>query len=67
MSDSTTISECYALDGDKMKYRLDWKDRTGGNGFGLSTDGSMYTLTIRDRHMVGIVFEDESERSSQCA
>ena len=50
------IKKVYALDGDKFKFRYDWRPRVGGNGFGLSTEGVMYTLNTIDHHMVGIVY-----------
>ena len=46
----------YAVDGDKMKFRYHWKTREGGNGFGLSDEGVMYTLNTVDQHMVGIIY-----------
>ena len=39
-----------ALDGDKLKPRVD--QRKGGNGFGVNEDGAGYTLTGVDRHGV---------------
>ena len=45
-----------ALDGDKMKFRYTTKERAGGNGFGLSVEGCMYTLNTIDQHMVAIIF-----------
>lgn len=45
-----------ALDGDKMKFRYSTKERVGGNGFGLSDEGCMYTLNTIDQHMVAIVY-----------
>ena len=39
-----------ALDGDKLKPRID--QRKGGNGFGINEDGAGYTLTGVDRHGV---------------
>lgn len=46
----------YSLDGDKMKFRYTTKERVGGNGFGLSEEGCMYTLNTIDQHMVAIVY-----------
>lgn len=48
----------YALDADKMKYRHNWSTRKGGNGYGLSDEGVMYTLNTIDLHMVGIVYAE---------
>lgn len=42
------------LDGDKMKPRYTTKERSGGNGFGLATENVSFTVTVRDRHMVGV-------------
>ncbi len=42
--------ECIALDGDKLKPRVD--QRKGGNGFGINEEGAGYTLTGVDRHGV---------------
>ena len=39
-----------------MKFRYNWKTRKGGNGFGLSDEGVMYTLNTIDQHMVGIAY-----------
>ena len=50
------IREVYAIDADKMKFRYTTKDRVGGNGFGLSDEGCMYTLNTIDQHMVAIVY-----------
>lgn len=53
----------YALDADKMKFRYTSKERSGGNGFGISSDGCMYTLNTIDHHMVAIVHgESKSTR-----
>lgn len=41
---------CIALDGDKLKPRID--QRKGGNGFGVDEEGAGYTLTGVDRHGV---------------
>lgn len=59
----------WAIDGDKMKYRHQWKDRAGGNGFGLSDEEVMYTITVRDRHMVcmEIGSEDKAAEVKPCA
>lgn len=46
----------YAIDADKMKFRYTSKERAGGNGFGLSDDGCMYTLNTIDHHMVAIIY-----------
>lgn len=46
------IRKLWCGDGDKLKPRSDYHGRKGGNGFGLSEDGSCYTLTVVDRHMV---------------
>ena len=46
----------YALDADKMKFRYTTKDRIGGNGFGLSDEGCMYTLNTIDHHMVAVIY-----------
>ena len=46
----------YAVDGDKMKFRYTTKERVGGNGFGLSDEGCMYTLNTIDQHMVAIIY-----------
>lgn len=51
-------SMVYALDADKMKFRYTSKERAGGNGFGLSDDGCMYTLNTIDHHMVAIIYEE---------
>ena len=50
------IREVFAIDADKMKFRYTTKDRVGGNGFGLSDEGCMYTLNTIDQHMVGIIY-----------
>lgn len=52
-------SRVYALDGDKMKFRYTTKERSGGNGFGLSDEGVGYTLNTIDQHMVAIVYGSE--------
>lgn len=49
-------SRVYAIDADKMKFRYTTKERAGGNGFGLSDEGCMYTLNTIDQHMVAIVY-----------
>ena len=49
----------YALDADKMKFRYTTKERAGGNGFGLSDEGCMYTLNTIDNHMVAIIYGPE--------
>lgn len=41
-------SRVYAIDADKMKFRYTTKERAGGNGFGLSDEGCMYTLNTID-------------------
>lgn len=45
-----------AIDGDKMKFRYTTKERSGGNGFGLSDEGCMYTLNTIDQHMVAVIY-----------
>lgn len=50
------IRNVYAIDADKMKFRYTTKKRVGGNGFGLSDEGCMYTLTTIDQHMVAIIY-----------
>ena len=50
------IREVFAIDADKMKFRYTTKDRVGGNGFGLSEEGCMYTLNTIDQHMVAIIY-----------
>lgn len=50
------IRKVYAIDQDKMKFRYTTKERVGGNGFGLSDEGCMYTLNTIDQHMVAIVY-----------
>ena len=50
------ILKVYAIDSDKMKFRYTTKERVGGNGFGLSDEGCMYTLNTIDQHMVAIVY-----------
>lgn len=52
---SEKIKHVIALDADKMKFRYSLKDRVGGNGFGLSHEGCMYTLNTIDLHMVAII------------
>lgn len=43
------------FDGDKiLKFRKTTKERAGGNGFGMSTEDVSYTITVRDRHGVGV-------------
>ena len=39
-----------------LKTVLVEKERVGGNGFGLSDEGCMYTLNTIDQHMVAIVY-----------
>ena len=52
-----------ALDGDKWKEQPEYRKRQGGNGFGLSEEGVMYTLTTVDRHIVALcAVEDGDER-----
>lgn len=46
---------CIALDGDRLKPRVD--QRKGGNGFGINEDGAGYTLTGVDRH--GVAYEND--------
>ena len=50
------IRKVYAIDSDKMKFRYTTKERVGGNGFGLSDEGCMYTLNTIDQHMVAIIY-----------
>jgi hypothetical protein len=50
------IRKVYAIDSDKMKFRYSTKERVGGNGFGLSDEGCMYTLNTIDQHMVAIIY-----------
>ena len=57
------IIKVYAIDGDKMKFRYCWSMRKGGNGFGLSETGEMYTLNTIDQHMVGIVYKRNAPRA----
>ena len=52
-------SRLYALDGDKWKERPEYRKRQGGNGFGLSEEGVMYTLTTVDRHIVALCAVEE--------
>lgn len=49
-SGGVQIQPCIALDGDKLKPRVD--QRKGGNGFGINEEGAGYTLTGVDRHGV---------------
>ena len=49
-------SKVYSLDADKMKVRYTTMLRAGGNGFGLSDEGCMYTLNTIDQYMVGIIY-----------
>ena len=44
-----------ALDGDKWKPRKVYRQRRGGNGLGINTDGASYTLNTVDRHIVAIL------------
>lgn len=44
-----------ALDGDKWKPRKTYRQRQGGNGFGINADGVGYTLNTVDRHIVAIL------------
>ena len=56
-------SRLYALDGDSWKERPEYRKRQGSNGFGLSEEGVMYTLTTVDRHIVALcAVEDGDER-----
>lgn len=59
------IKALYALDGDKMKFRYNWKTRKGGNGFGLSEENVAYTLNTIDQHMVGIVYEERKDKGEE--
>ena len=44
-----------------MKYRHNWSTRKGGNGYGLSDEGVMYTLNTIDLHMVGILYAEAKD------
>ena len=59
------IRECYAIDADKMKFRYTTKDRIGGNGFGLSDEGVMYTLNTIDQHMVAIIYDRRNNKKGR--
>lgn len=52
-------SRLYALDGDKWKERPEYRKRQGGNGFDLSEEGVMHTLTIVERHIVALCAVEE--------
>lgn len=54
-------SRLYALDGDKWKERPEYRKRQGGNGFGLSEEGVMYTLTTVDRHIVALCSVEDGD------
>ena len=54
-------SRLYALDGDKWKERPEYRKRQGGNGFGLSEEGVMYTLTTVDRHIVALCAVEDGD------
>lgn len=60
------IKAIYALDGDKMKFRHNYSQRSGGNGFGLSDSNVCFTLTATDRHMVAIVHEKRNDFCEGC-
>ena len=51
----------YALDGDNWKERPEYRKRQGGNGFGLSEEGVMYTLTTVDRHIVALCAVEDGD------
>ena len=55
-TENLEIRKVYAIDGDKFKFRYCWDPRKGGNGFGLSDEGCMYTLNTIDQHMVAIIY-----------
>ena len=55
-TENLKIRKVYAIDSDKMKFRYSTKERVGGNGFGLSDEGCMYTLNTIDQHMVAIIY-----------
>ena len=59
------VKEVFAIDADKMKFRYNWKTRKGGNGFGLSNEGVMYTLNTIDQHMVGIVYAKNTTHTAR--
>ena len=59
------IREVYAIDADKMKFRYTTKDRVGGNGFGLSDEGCMYTLNTIDQHMVAIIYGQKKSQEGR--
>ena len=52
--DSGRRMRIVVLDGDKMKFRTTTKERAGGNGFGIGTENVSPTVTVRDRHLVGV-------------
>lgn len=47
-------TKVWVLDGDKFKFRYNYSNRQGGNGFGLSDKDVSFTLNTIDRHMVAI-------------
>ena len=51
----------YALDGDSWKERPEYRKRQGSNGFGLSEEGVMYTLTTVDRHIVALCAVEDGD------
>lgn len=59
------IRNVYTLDGDKFKFRYCWKTRKGGNGFGLSNEGCMYTLNTIDQHMVAIIYGQKKSQEGR--
>ena len=59
------LKKVYALDQDKMKFRYTTKDRVGGNGFGLSDEGCMYTLNTIDQHMVAVIYGGKSSQEGR--
>ena len=47
-SQNASLMEVIAIDGDKIGK----KERAGGSGLGINTDGVMYTETVKDVHAV---------------
>lgn len=56
---SETDDGLIAIDGDKLKPRLD--QRKGGNGFGINEENVGYTLTVVDRHGVAVKVTPKDE------
>lgn len=56
-----TGEPCIALDGDKLKPRVD--QRKGGNGFGINEEGAGYTLTGVDRH--GVAYKSTNGKGEE--